>query len=142
VDAKPPYVAALKLWPSQAALTRVSPVLFNLTFSEPVSGVTAALISTAGSGAGLSVGSVTVAQQGSGGAQYRVSVSLSGRGTLQLGISGNAGVLAAVLDGGGNGLLASALTTSLLFGESPAILRSLTLTVAIVQTTLLRRSCG
>ncbi len=42
-DASPPSVASIARAVAQPALTSSSPLVFNVTFSEPVSGVTAAL---------------------------------------------------------------------------------------------------
>lgn len=62
-DSLPPVVAAVKRADAQAALTATGAIVFNVSFSSPVTGVAAGLFSLAGSTA--SVGSLVVTPQGS-----------------------------------------------------------------------------
>ena len=100
----------------QASPTNLSPVLFNVTFSEPVVGVTSALFSTSGSSA--TVGAISVTALDS--LVYRVSVPVSASGSVLLSVTAPAGVT----DVAGNALVASGLTASVTFDTAaPRVVR-------------------
>jgi hypothetical protein len=93
----------------QAALTRFSPVFFNFTASEAITGVSSSLITTAGSTASIGAISVTALSA----TDYRVQVAVTGVGSVVVGFSAPAGVKDLAL----NNLAATGLTASLSFGE-------------------------
>lgn len=109
-DNAPPSVARFARAAGQAAVTNRYPVLFNLTFSEPVLGVSEALVSSGGSGMGVSIDSLTVWRQSP--LVWAVGVNATGVGTIQLALNAPAGVT----DVAGNALAASVLTVSADFG--------------------------
>jgi hypothetical protein len=92
----------------QLLLTRVSPVLFNATFSEVVTGVAASAFVASGTGALPGSVSVTALSTHS----YQVSVAVTGSGTLVL--TTQAG---AVYDLAGNSLAGPFPSASVNFGE-------------------------
>lgn len=99
----------LRVWATAPAdPTNASPVHFNVSFSEPVFGVTASLFSTAGSGATVGIGAVTQLRP----RVFRVSVNAGTSGSVRLAVGSTAGVA----DAAGNTLLASALFASINFG--------------------------
>lgn len=86
-------------------------MLFNLTFSEPVQGVGAALISTAAST--VPITAVRVWQQGGSARVFAVAVNATGTGNVAVALTG----FAAVTDAAGNTLVSSALNSAVAFGE-------------------------
>ena len=95
--------------PGQAVLAKTSPVVFNISFSEAVTGVSSSLFTTTASTA--TAGTITVTSLSS--SAFKVSVVASGVGSIVLGVSAPAGVR----DLAQNLLTASGLTSSVSFGE-------------------------
>jgi YVTN family beta-propeller protein len=100
--------------PAQVDPTSVSPILFNVVFSEPVTGFDGTDISFAGS----TVGGALVANVAGGGASYTVSVT---------GMSGNGIVVASIPAAAATGSLAGASLAStstdntVTFGSAPSV---------------------
>jgi hypothetical protein len=110
MDALAPSVARVALSRTQPALSNASPVTFNVSLSEPCTGVGTSLFSVASSTATAAVSSVTPV----GSLVYLVSVTASGLGSVVLGVAAPAGVK----DLAGNSLQASGLTAAMQFGAS------------------------
>lgn len=106
-----PVVTRFARAAGQSSLTNRNPVLFNLTFSKSVLGVSELLISTSGSTAGIA--SVRVWQQGPAyRAVFGVAVNATGSGSVLVSLLAPG----SVEDLAGNALVPSALTAAVNFG--------------------------
>jgi hypothetical protein len=113
-DNNRPSVSRLALAKTQAALSKLSPFVFNVSLSEPCSGLSASAFNATGSTATLS-GGLTVVAVGS--LVYTVSVPVSAAGSVILRVGPNFG---SVVDLAGNLLLPSSLWASATFGACVA----------------------